>query len=64
MQEIVEIGRATQDELRDDLRELFAYSTESGHLFQLKAVTCSDALRPQMAERSEGVRSGTGEALS
>ena len=23
MQEIVEIGRATQDELRDDLRELF-----------------------------------------
>ena len=43
---------------------IIAYSTESGHLFQLKAVTCSDALRPQMAERSEGVRSGTGEALS
>ncbi len=27
MQEIVEIGRATQDELRDDLRELFQGGT-------------------------------------
>ena len=32
MQEIVEIGRATQDELRDDLRELFQGARSSPDL--------------------------------